>query len=59
MRTNIILDDKLINEAFFLRGKKKRGLVYKALKEFVEHRKRQDLRDLKGMGGCPRKKIVR
>ena len=52
MRTNIVLDDKLINEAFSLTGiKTKRELVYQALKEFVEHRKRQNLRDLKGMGG--------
>jgi hypothetical protein len=31
--------------------KTKRELLYQALKEFVEHRKRLDLRDLKGSGG--------
>ncbi len=52
MRTNIILDEHLVNEAFSLSDiKTKRELVYQALKEFVQHRKRLDLRDLKGMGG--------
>ncbi len=52
MRTNIILDDQLVNEALSLSGiKTKRELVYQALKEFVSHRKRLDLRDLKGAGG--------
>ena len=52
MRTNIVLDDKLVNEAFLLSGiKTKKELVYLAIKEFVEHRKRLDLRDLKGKGG--------
>ncbi len=52
MRTNIILDEELVNEAFSLSGiKTKRELVEQALKEFVEHRKRLDLRDLKGIGG--------
>jgi len=52
MRTNIILDDDLVEQAFALTDiKTKRDLVYRALKEFVEHRKRLDLSDLKGMGG--------
>ena len=52
MRTNIVLDDQLINEAFSLSDiKTKRELVFQALKEFVEHRKRLDLRELKGVGG--------
>jgi Arc/MetJ family transcription regulator len=52
MRTNIVLDDKLIDEAFLLTTiKTKRELVDQALKEFVDHRKRLNLRDLKGMGG--------
>ena len=52
MRTNIILDDQLVNEAFSLTDiKTKRELVHQALKEFVEYRKRLDLRDLKGVGG--------
>lgn len=41
MRTNIILDDELVKEAFTLTGiKTKRELAYQALKELVEHRKR-------------------
>lgn len=52
MRTNIVLDDKLIDEAFLLTTiKTKRELVDQALKEFVAHRKRLNLRDLKGVGG--------
>ena len=52
MRTNIVLDDDLINEAFSMSNiTTKRELVYQALKEFVENRKRLDLRDLKGIGG--------
>ena len=52
MRTNINLDEHLVTEAFSLSGiKTKRELVYQALKEFVDHRKRLDLRDLKGKGG--------
>jgi len=52
MRTNIVLDDELISEAFLLTNiKTKRELVDQALKEFVSHRKRLDLRDLKGRGG--------
>lgn len=52
MRTNIILDDDLVKQAFALTEiKTKRDLVYQALKEFVDHRKRLNLRDLKGVGG--------
>ena len=52
MRTNIVLDDELVKEAFTLTGlKTKRELVYQALKELVEHRKRLNLRDLRGVGG--------
>lgn len=52
MRTNIVLDDKLVSEAFKLTGlKTKRELILQALKEMVENRKRMDLRDLRGTGG--------
>lgn len=52
MRTNIVIDDKLIDEAFMLSTiKTKKALIDQALKEFVNHRKRLDLRDIKGMGG--------
>ncbi len=49
MRTNIVLDDRLIRQAFkFSRAKTKKELVNQALKEFVENRKRLNLMDLAG-----------
>jgi Arc/MetJ family transcription regulator len=52
MRTNIVLDDKLVKEAFrFSDAKTKRELVDLALREFVAARKRRDLRDLFGRVG--------
>jgi Arc/MetJ family transcription regulator len=51
MRTNIVLDDGLVREAQALSQiKTKRELIDQALREFVAHRKRLDLRDLKGLG---------
>ena len=55
MRTNIVIDDTLVAEALRLsRLKTKRELVDAALREFVDHRKRLNLRDLKGSGGIRR-----
>ena len=52
MRTNIVLDDKLVKEAFRVSdAKTKRELVDLALREFVATRKRRDLRDLYARGG--------
>lgn len=52
MRTNIVLDDQLVQEALALsKLKTKRALVEQALREFVASRKRLDLRELKGAGG--------
>jgi Arc/MetJ family transcription regulator len=49
MRTNIELDDSLMNEAFKYTGlKTKKALIDLSLKEFIENHKRMDLRDLKG-----------
>jgi len=49
MRTNIVLDERLVKEAMMLsRTKTKKELVHQALKEFVENRKRLDLMDLAG-----------
>ena len=49
MRTNIVLDEKLVKEAFRLSdAKTKRQLVDLALREFVAARKRRDVRDLFG-----------
>ena len=49
MRTNIVLDEKLIEEAIRLSGARtKKDVVHRALKEFVENRKRLDLMELAG-----------
>jgi Arc/MetJ family transcription regulator len=49
MRTNIVLDDSLVKEAFLLSGvKTKKDLISLALKEFVMTRKRRNLLKLAG-----------
>jgi Arc/MetJ family transcription regulator len=49
MRTNIILDDNLVQEAFkYSRANTKKELIHLALKEFVENRRRLNLLDLEG-----------
>jgi len=49
MRTNIVLDDKLVGEAFrYSSAKSKRELVHQALQEFVEHHHRKNVLDLVG-----------
>jgi len=49
MRTNIVIDDKLLKEAMLLSSAKtKRELVTDALQEFVTTRKRLNLLDLDG-----------
>ena len=50
MRTNIDLNDQLVEEAFKYADnvKSKRELIEVALREFVAHHKMKDLRDLKG-----------
>ncbi len=51
MRTNIVLDDELVEEAFrHSDAKTKRELVDRALREFVANRKRKDIRELRGKG---------
>ena len=48
-RTNIVLDDDLIREAFrYCSVKTKRDLIHLALREFVERKKRMNLLDLEG-----------
>ena len=48
-RTNIVLDENIIQEAIALSGiKTKRGVIDFALKELVAKYKRPDLRDLQG-----------
>jgi len=50
MRTNVVLDDKLVEEAF--RYSKtigtKRELLETALREYVDVRKRKNIKDLRG-----------
>jgi Arc/MetJ family transcription regulator len=50
MRTNIVLNDELVEEAFKYSGNimSKRELVEVALREYVENRKRRNLKDIKG-----------
>ena len=52
MRTNIVLDEKLVTRAMKLaQVKTKREAVDVALREFVRNRARPDVRDLYGIGG--------
>jgi len=49
MRTNIVLDDKLVGEAFkHSKAKTKKELIHEALKELISTRQRLDIRDLRG-----------
>jgi Arc/MetJ family transcription regulator len=50
MRTNIVLDDELVAEAFSYAQSihTKKALIEAALREFVRTRKMKDLRDLRG-----------
>jgi Arc/MetJ family transcription regulator len=50
MRTNIVLDDTLVEEAFkFSQAiSTKKELIEAALKEYVNNRKRKNLKELKG-----------
>ncbi len=49
MRTNIVLDDELVKAAFKVsKLRTKRELVDRALREFVAHHGRLDVRELRG-----------
>ncbi len=49
MRTNIVIDDELLDEAFSVSSAKtKKDLIHEALREFVLLKKRKDLTDLAG-----------
>ncbi|RTZ60220.1 MAG: type II toxin-antitoxin system VapB family antitoxin [Gammaproteobacteria bacterium] len=51
MRTNIVLDDTLIDEAMRLsRARTKREVVNLALKELVQRHQQRNLKQLKGKG---------
>ena len=49
MRTNIVIDETLLKEAFSVsRAKTKKDLVHEALTELIRLRKRKDLTELAG-----------
>jgi len=49
VRTNVVLDESLVDEALKLsKAKTKKQLIHEALKEFVDNRKRLNLLDLSG-----------
>ncbi|MGH7335613.1 MAG: type II toxin-antitoxin system VapB family antitoxin [Candidatus Rokuibacteriota bacterium] len=49
MRTNIVLDENLVREAFrYSRAKTKKDLVHEALQELIRVRSRKSLLDLRG-----------
>jgi len=49
MRTNIVIDDMLLAEAFkYTDLKTKKDLIHLALQEFVDNHKKLSLLDLKG-----------
>jgi len=49
VRTNIVIDDDLLKEAFSVsRARTKKDLIHEALKELVRLRKRKDLTELAG-----------
>ena len=49
MRTNVVIDDALIEEAMALsKLRTKREIVHKALEAYVRALKKMDLRDLRG-----------
>jgi Arc/MetJ family transcription regulator len=50
MRTNVVLNDELVDEAFRYSHQvsTKRELIEIALKEYVDNRKRKNIKELKG-----------
>ncbi len=49
MRTNIVINDDLLNEAFSVsKAKTKKELIHEALIEYIRIKKRKDLTELAG-----------
>jgi Arc/MetJ family transcription regulator len=49
MRTNIMIDDEMMRTAMEVSGiRTKKGVVEQAVREFVAHRTRKDLSELRG-----------
>jgi Arc/MetJ family transcription regulator len=52
MRTNIVIDDKILKKAFrYSKARTKRELVDEALRELISAKERLDLRALRGKIG--------
>ena len=49
MRTNIVIDDALVREAFAVsEARTKKDLIHEALREYIRLKKRKDLTELAG-----------
>ncbi|MCU0578977.1 MAG: type II toxin-antitoxin system VapB family antitoxin [Desulfobacterota bacterium] len=49
MRTNIVIDDALVQEALAVSGARtKKDLIHEALREYIRLKKRKDLTELAG-----------
>ena len=49
MKTNIVIDDTLLKEAFSVsKSRTKKDLIHEALREFIRLKKRKDLTELAG-----------
>jgi len=49
MRTNVVIDDGLMKEALDLsRAKTKKEAIHNALEEFINQRKRLELKEIRG-----------
>lgn len=49
MRTNVVIDDGLMKEAMDLsRAKTKKEIIHNALEEYINQRKRLDLKEIRG-----------
>ena len=49
MRTNIVIDDDLLEEAFSVsRARTKKDLIHEALQHYIRLKKRKDLTELAG-----------
>lgn len=49
MRTNIVLDEKLVDEALKLSSSTtKKDLIHEALQLYIQFKRRKDIRELKG-----------
>jgi Arc/MetJ family transcription regulator len=60
MRTNIVLDDELLEQAFSLsRARTKKDLIHEALREYIRVKKAKDLTGLAALSSSTRDSIIR